>query len=164
MYKTIAIMLLTALTSVALAQEFSFNKPPVSTNPSSSSSSMTPAREPTLSSTDFANSSVNAYQEQQAKVSALAAQQLKDTQMNRAASIPKPAPGTMQKPAATIEPPKSIINQEHPAINANPLPAAATPPATQPYTGFQNPSTSTPNRPAPNNNQNSSGWGSSIKY
>jgi hypothetical protein len=170
MYKTIAVIIVIVFNigfSFAYAQEFSFT-PPASSNPSSSSSNITPARESTLSSTDFANSSVNAYQAQQAKVSALAAQQLKDTQMNKtnqAGAAPKPIPEIMQKPATTPEPPKPI-NQESPNMNATPLPTATPPPAptTQPYTGFQKPSSNYPSRPTPNNNQNSNGWGSSIKY
>lgn len=170
MYKLIAIIITIVLSitvSASFAQEFSFQRPSAYT-PNAPSS-----REATLSPDGFAKSSTRAYQEQQAKVAAIAAEKYNAEQMQRAAqAASKPAPGMTQKPAATLEQlPQKPISQPKPSIIASPAPAETTPapaPAVQPYTGFQSPPPSSGgsynNGSAPSNNQNSGGWGSSIKY
>ncbi len=174
MYKMISILIILALfiaSSVVFAQEFSFKPPPI---PSTSGSS------PSLSPEDFAKSSTQAYQEQQAKISALAGQKAQTAQMNKAkaaTAASKPALDATQKPMTTMPPqlnnePQKPMPQESPSRIASPTPAEtpSTPtPATQPYTGFQSPppksggNYNSDGTPA-NNNQNSGGWGSSIKY
>jgi hypothetical protein len=180
MYKTIAAIMLIALNIVfssAFAQEFSFKPAPANTYTPSTFSSTVPNKETALSPQDFANSSQKAYQEQQAKISALAAEQVSQEQINKAKAEQTAASKPAKKPNGTLEqltkePPKPI-SQESPSVTASPVPAEAPPvqssPAAQPYTGFQSPPPSTTggnsgSAPPSNNNQNSGGWGSGIKY
>lgn len=174
MYKTIVIIILCVLNitlSAVFAQEFSFSAPATSTN-------STPSREPALSSEYFANSTNKAYREQQTKVAAIAAQEAKAEELNKIKADQAAAltPKTTQKPGTALEPPtkeqQKTMNQENPS-GAIPTPVETppsqpSPPPAQPYTGFQSspPSSGGSNsRSTPsNNNQNSSGWGSSIKY
>lgn len=180
MYKTLAAFIAAILNigfSVTFAQEFSFN-PPANLSTQSTTSTMLPPREPTLSPEDFANSSTKAYQDQQAKVSELAAKQVQEAQTtkpNQASSVSKPMPAA--RPSLPVipeqlstEPKQKPINEvNHPGTLASPAPAAtpAQSPIVQPYTGFQNPPSTHNdynNGSTPRNNQNTGGWGSSIKY
>jgi hypothetical protein len=172
MYNIVAILIAFALnivSSASFAQEFTFKPPP---SPSA------PVRQSAYSAEDFANSTTRAYQEQQAKVAAIADKQAKEAQMNKAAAMAKQAQGTAGKPPASqeqvITAPQKTMTQESSTTAPKPVPVEAPPtpsPAAPPYTGFQSPpktpssggsynSGSTPS----NNNQNSGGWGSSIKY
>jgi hypothetical protein len=168
MYKIIANFMMCALNiafSVAFAQEFSFK-------PQTNTYATTPPKENTLSPQGFANSSTQAYQEQQAKIAAIASEKVKAAHIKNAKAAQatsKPTPDVTQKPAIPLEPQKPI-RQENSDITTN-RPVSETPPVqpapvVQPYTGFQSPpSTGGNSGSAPSNtNQNSGGWGSSIKY
>lgn len=173
MYNIVAILIVLALniaSSVTFAQEFTFKPPP---NPSPSIATKAPA----YTAEDYANSSNKAYQEHQAKIAAIASQQAKEAQMNKAAALAKQPPGTPGKTPSSQEqvikaPQKTMIPEAPTTAPKNPAPTEAPPtpsPAVQPYTGFQSPpstpSSSGSGSTTPNNsNQNSGGWGSSIKY
>lgn len=155
--------------STSYAQEFSFKTPSPSPTFTSPSASMLPKRDPALSAQGFANSSANAYQAQQAKVSSMVEKQQAKAMQDKAA-----ASGTIQKPEMIqkpgTEPPKTFI-QDNTTPRATPQPVATSPAtsapqATQPYTGFQSspPSNTGGSGSSPNTNQNSGGWGTSIKY
>ena len=168
MYKTILFTILMITSITGFAQNFSYT--PSTTNYSSSqpSSNMLPQRQPIPSAQGFANSTERAFQAQQAKIAALAAEKRRISEMNAAKQSLAPA-GNAQKPQQlpTQQFPRPI-QQQTPTIQ----PAAAAPvqpkTAPAPYTGFQSPNTNPTTgggtaAPA-NNNSNSSGWGSSIKY
>ena len=161
MYKITLFIVLIIASSIGFAQNFSFNPPATSASPSQPSSNMMPQRQPTPSAQGFANSSERAFQAQQAKIAALAAEQRRIEAVNNAKL---PSANTTQK---GMQPP---IQQQAPVMQRVVAPAATPPqPSTvvsQPYTGFQSPNNNpTGSTAAPtNNNSNSSGWGSSIKY
>lgn len=165
--KCIVIILSLAL-SVAIAQEeFSFQR----TQPvvQSSAPSIVPARAATLSPQGFSNSTSSAYQKQQAKVAALAAQKMQE---NQAASVKPAASESISKPASA----GSIPNSTSPTQNYPEASSSQTAPSsnnqqnqqsapTQPYTGFQTQQGTDNSSSTPSKTPSSGGsWGSAIHY
>jgi hypothetical protein len=184
MYKIIVNVIFIVLNfslSASFAQDFTFKQPTIKSYPKAPSSrSMLPSREPVLSAEGFAKSTDQAYQAQQAKVAAVAAQVKNEEKMNQAkqAASSKASPDAQKSltPAQTLtQPTQSMPPQDiNPVVTPPPAqtPAAQSAPSAQPYTGFQstpsniggNTGGNTGGSAPTNNEQNSTGWGSGIKY
>ena len=158
------------------AQEFSYqNKPASATN--TSRSRIVIARNPPLSAQGFSNSVDSSYRKQQSQVSQIAAQKLKEQQIQQTATKQTPAkqPNNVPKPTTTTLPsPIETTTQQYresagsvPTSTTNEQPAATPAQTYQPYTGFQSTPPANTGGATPSNNQqkqNTGGWGSGIKY